>query len=186
MFVKLSVSVHGSEWRVLCVLLILCCGLSTLKSTTIQDPELLEVYFLPLIPPLAMAWLWYVALRVWEARHIDHACCFPISQQRLLPHALDVRDAALVVTTFMALSASTFSLAAIIEFQAFAAFLPCLLYGALLAFIVTGGHGVVHNPKARSFLRQTLCRVFLPVQACRPSLRPSVRPPPPLSLSPHS
>eukprot|EP00873_Tetraselmis_striata_P039939 jgi/Tetstr1/460203/TSEL_005518.t1 len=125
--------------------------------------ELLVLYYTPLVPPLALLWLWAGAVGSWERRLLDYGACFPKEQHPFLLAGAQLAQLAAVVSAATASSAAAFCLAANAGWAAAAA-PPPLLYAWLASLLALRWRGALF-PESRFFFRRSLRRLMLPSQA---------------------
>lgn len=132
-------------------------------SLTPHDVDLLASFYHPLLPPLAMLWLWSAAVTCWEFLHVSYEECFPPSQQRFLLTGSQIASVALSLTASAAASAAAFSAAVSWGWWWAASLQPLFLYLLIVALVAMSMGGALHSP-SRVFFGRMLVRLMLPVQ----------------------
>jgi hypothetical protein len=129
--------------------------------------QLLILYYQPVVPPLALLWLWSVAVSTFQGLRISYEDCFPVSQRDLLLSAPQLRDLASCLTCLAAVSACAFSTGALAGWTRLASSAPPALYIVLLALLTLPLNGALHAPSrlffARTLAKAVLLPAFLPV-----------------------
>ena len=135
-------------------------------ASRLPDPQqhrLLFLYYQPMVPPLALLWLWSVAVGTFHSLHISYEDCFPPSQRELLLSAPQVRDLAAHLTSLVAASACAFCTGAITGVTSIASMAPPALYLALLGLLLLPLRGALHGP-SRLFFARNLAKLAVPIR----------------------
>lgn len=78
-----------AAWCACCILIIVRIA-SQLDDTS---RHILFLHFQPVLPPLAMLWLWGAAVRRFNALGIEYEACFAPKDRRFLLYGSDIQQA---------------------------------------------------------------------------------------------
>mmetsp|Transcript_1531 Transcript_1531/g.4104 ORF Transcript_1531/g.4104 Transcript_1531/m.4104 type:complete len:569 (-) Transcript_1531:161-1867(-) len=141
------------------------CMLCVTYNCHFMEPNAVDlgiIYFQPLIPPLAMLWLWSHNVSRFEALKLPYDECFSPKDRKYLAPAADIRRLATTATVVFTTWACIFASACASRWYAIAEYVPFLLYCSFCVLLALP-LDMLSRP-TRSFFVVTAQRVIIPAR----------------------
>lgn len=119
-----------------------------------------RVFYFPLLPLVAMLWLWGVNVQVWTQFRLNYLKVFEVEDRVILPCHEDVFKMAHIFSLIVLASSSFFLFCTLFGFEILAIRQAELLYLILIVLILLPGDWIFG--KQRRFFVSTLTRIALP------------------------